>query len=381
MIYYNTGEPVQDEEFTIQASKGSILTADVNSGVEGVQILSVNGKISFSYRSDSISGIAYLKASSRKGNAVGMTSVFIYEQDPPETPVLTSATLDDYIVALDWEPVPDLDLAYYKVYYGTRSGEPYQGTASVTGEHSPVKAGTANSIRLEGLYKDSTYYFAVRAFDRVGNASAYSNELTLTTQFNHKPVIYARVFNVNPGLTEGTVIDTLWARDEDRDQSLQYYLAANNTCTAFALDTLSGVITVKDAAQLDYWATGIDSLLMHVGVRDNGVIPLADSAEVLIILKVATGMRRAPLPHEPLFMLYPNPATGLVQLELIAQERPAELSITVVNMQGQIIYREEKAAGAGRQHQIDLSRVPPGLYSVVVQTIEGKGVQRLVLMR
>ncbi len=380
-IYYNTGEEILDEEFTIEASKGTILTSDVNSSVEGVQIVSVNGRISFSYRSDSISGIAYLKASSRKGGAEGITSVAIYETNPPETPVLTSATLDDYRVELNWEPVPDLDLAYYMVHYGTRSGYPYHGTASVVGEHSPVKAGTANSIRLDGLYKDSTYYFAVQAFDRVGNPSAFSNEVTLTTQFNQRPVIYARVFSINPGLTEGSVVDTLWARDEDREQSLQYYLAANNTCTAFNLDSLTGEITVKDAAQLDYWATRVDTFLMHVGVVDNGDIPLADSAEIKIVLKFATGMRRAPLPHEPMFMLYPNPATDLVQIELITQEMPGEISISLVNMQGQTFYREEKAEGAGRHHQIDLSQVPSGLYSVVLQTSEGKGVQRLVLMR
>lgn len=380
-IYYTTGEKVVDEEFTIEVSRGTILTSDVNPVAVGLQILSVDGKISFDYRSDSISGIAFLKASSRKGGAEGLTTVTIYEENPPETPVITSAMLDAYSVDLKWEAVPDIDLAKYMVYYGTQSGAPYDGTASVEGENSPLDAGTAISIRLNGLYKDSTYYFALKAIDRVGNASAYSNEVMVTTQFNRKPVIYARVFEVTPWLTEGTVIDTLWASDEDRDQTLTYYLAANNTSTAFSLDTITGEIAVKDAAQLNYWKTGIDSLVMHVGVRDDGDIPLADSAEIMIVLKVATGMRRAPLAHEPLFLLYPNPATEVVHVELITQELPGELAITVVNMQGQVIYREEKAAGAGMHHQIELSGIAPGLYSVVVQTDIGKGVQRLVLIR
>jgi hypothetical protein len=82
-----------------------------------------------------------------------------------------------------------------------------------------------------------------------------------------------------------------------------------------------------------------------------------------------------------MFMLYPNPATDLVHIELITQEMPGEISISLVNMQGQTFYREEKAEGAGRHHQIDLSQIPSGLYSVVLQTSKGKGVQRLVLMR
>lgn len=92
---------------------------------------------------DSISGIAYLKATSRKGGAAGLTTVVIYEENPPKAPVIISVVLADYTVELNWDPSPDLDLAYYMVYFGTQSGPPYDGTASVLGDPSPVKTGTA----------------------------------------------------------------------------------------------------------------------------------------------------------------------------------------------------------------------------------------------
>ncbi len=381
-IYYNTGQLVEDEEFTIEVSRGTITTTDEDPNLAGVQVKSDrSGRISFTYQSDSISGIAYLKAKSLKGGAEGIITVAIYEKNPPQTPVITSVTLEDYSVELIWDPVPDLDLAYYKVYFWTSSGPRYYGTASVLGDSSPVKTGTTNSLTLEGLYKDSTYFFAVKAFDRVGNGSDYSATVELTAQFNHRPVIYSRVFKVDPVLPEGTVIDTLWADDEDREQELRYYLASNNICTAFDLDPVTGVLSVKDAAQLDYWITGVDTFIMQVGVRDNADIPSADSTVIRIFLNMATGMRRAPLPHEPLFRLYPNPATNELNIDLNDKNGMEAVSISLVNLQGQTTLRKEIDNGSGRHIQLNLAGIPPGVYSVVLQTIRGRSVQRLLLMR
>jgi len=99
VIYYNTGSEVDnDEEFTIEVTKGSILEEDVNPGAEGVQLFSPGGRVSFTYQSDSISGLAYIKVSSRKGGAEGITTVAIYEKDPPQAPVIHSVSLVDYAV-------------------------------------------------------------------------------------------------------------------------------------------------------------------------------------------------------------------------------------------------------------------------------------------
>ena len=380
-IYYNTGEVVADnEEFTIEVSKGNINTPDANPGIEGIQVLSSGGTISFEYQSDSISGIAYLKATSRMGGAAGLVTVVINEENPPAAPVITSATMNEYSVALTWEPSPDIDVSHYMVYFGTSSGAPYEGTASVLGEPSPVKVGTATSAEMDGLYKDSTYYFAIKAIDRCGNASDYSNEMMLKTRFNHRPVIYSRVFKIDPGLSAGTVIDTLWAHDEDRGQLLSFFLTESNTCTAFSLDAVSGVIRVLDAAQLDYWTTGVDSFLMLIGVRDNSPVSLSDSAGILIVLDISTGMRRTALPHEPGFRLYPNPATDELNIEL-SELAEAGVSFSIINLQGQTLWREEHRGGTGMKYRINLSGIQPGLYSVVVQTGKGRAVQRLVLMR
>lgn len=382
VIYYNTGQVISDGEiFTLEVSKGKISTPDSHPGINGTQVTSIGGVISFEYQSDSISGIAYLKAISRMGGAEGLVTIIINETNPPQAPLITSAAINDYAVDLKWNPSPDIDVAYYKIYFGTQSGSPYEGTASIKGKPSPVKVGTVSSAQLEGLYKDSTYYFAIKAFDRCGNESEYSNEMILDTRFNHRPVIYARVFKIDPLLTVGTVIDTLWAYDKDRDQELTYYLAENNTCTAFSLDQESGEIKVADAAQLDYGLTGVDTFRINVGVMDNDIYSLSDSTEVLVILKVSTGITKFKIIPGIQFIIYPNPATEELTIQLADEADIGDVYVSIINMHGQPVWSEYNKGGTKKIYRLNVSGIPAGLYSVSVQTKNGRGVQRLVLMR
>lgn len=71
-------------------------------------------------------------------------------------------------INLTWRTVEDTDLAGYKVYYGYDSRR-----------YNRVKMVMApdTSVTLHGLLKGRIYYFAVTAYDTVGNESRYSNEL------------------------------------------------------------------------------------------------------------------------------------------------------------------------------------------------------------
>jgi hypothetical protein len=64
----------------------------------------------------------------------------------------------------------------------------------------------------------------------------------------------------------------------------------------------------------------------------------------------------------------PNPSTGLFHLGEAAER------ITVYNAMGRLLFRTQG-------NRIDLSTWPPGVYTAVVQTAQGTGVQRLVVVR
>jgi hypothetical protein len=71
-------------------------------------------------------------------------------------------------VTLAWDPNTEADLAGYRVYYGTSSRD-YGVTLDV---------GNWTSCTIGGLQQGKTYYFAVTAYDTVGNESDFSEEVS-----------------------------------------------------------------------------------------------------------------------------------------------------------------------------------------------------------
>src|SRR6266849_6837678 len=69
-------------------------------------------------------------------------------------------------------PVPNL--AGYKLYYGSQSGQ-YQTT---------VPVGMTTTYTVTNLSAGQTYYFAVKAYDSTGTESAFSNEVSVTLPTN-----------------------------------------------------------------------------------------------------------------------------------------------------------------------------------------------------
>jgi hypothetical protein len=71
--------------------------------------------------------------------------------------------------SLAWDPVPDTDLAGYRVYYGTSPGSYTQS----------VDVGNVTQTTISSLTDCTMYYFGVKAYDTAGNQSTtYSNEIS-----------------------------------------------------------------------------------------------------------------------------------------------------------------------------------------------------------
>lgn len=72
-------------------------------------------------------------------------------------------------VIAEWNPNTESDLAGYKLYYGTSSGN-YTTTIDV---------GNVVTHTIPDLATGAIYYFAVTAYDTSDNESGYSNEASL----------------------------------------------------------------------------------------------------------------------------------------------------------------------------------------------------------
>lgn len=75
-------------------------------------------------------------------------------------------------LTIGWSANTDADLAGYKVYYGTTSRHYQQAKGAGVG------AGTATQLTVTGLTLGTTYYLSVTSFDKSGNESAYSAEVS-----------------------------------------------------------------------------------------------------------------------------------------------------------------------------------------------------------
>lgn len=77
-------------------------------------------------------------------------------------------------ITLAWNPSTDPNVVGYKVYYKADSTVmPFDGAGAVEG-HSPITVGDKLTTTLTGLPDGQVYYFAVTAYDSLGQESAYS---------------------------------------------------------------------------------------------------------------------------------------------------------------------------------------------------------------
>lgn len=86
----------------------------------------------------------------------------------------TAAPSNNGTANLAWNAVTASNLAGYRVYYGTSSGNYVQAFGQ------GIDVGNVLAYTVTGLTSGVTYYFAVTAYDTSGNESTYSSEVSKT---------------------------------------------------------------------------------------------------------------------------------------------------------------------------------------------------------
>jgi hypothetical protein len=104
--------------------------------------------------------------------------------------LLGSLTVSAGSVSLAWNRSPSSDVAGYELFYGMASGQYTYG----------LDVDAKTTITVSGLTEGRTYYFAVVAYNRLGDESGYSNELT-----NAVPVLPAAPIGESPPISRKPV--------------------------------------------------------------------------------------------------------------------------------------------------------------------------------
>ena len=111
------------------------------------------------------------------------------------------------------------------------------------------------------------------------NAAAEENSPPL----NQAPTANDAVFQISEDAALGAFTGQVVASDPDAGQTLAYSIVSGNTSGAFAIDAVSGVITVANAAAVDFETNPVFQL--HVQVSDDAADSLSDTAIITVELQ------------------------------------------------------------------------------------------------
>lgn len=167
---------------------------------------------------------------------------------PPDTTApaavsdLALSGASDSAITVSWTAPGDDSSAgtatSYDLRYSTSlitSGN-FSSATAVTGEPTPLVAGTSQSMAVTGLSPNTTYFFAIKTSDEVPNTSAISNVPSLATTATPDTTAPAAVSNLAVSGTAATIATLTWTASGDDD----------NTGTATSYDVRYSTLAITE---------------------------------------------------------------------------------------------------------------------------------------
>ena len=102
------------------------------------------------------------------------------------------------------------------------------------------------------------------------------------TTTNSAPEIDDQEFQIDENMPDGQVVDTVVANDPDAGQILTYSITNGNTGSTFAVNPMTGVISIANNTQLNFETNPVFALIVQV--QDNGAGYLTSQATITINL-------------------------------------------------------------------------------------------------
>lgn len=100
---------------------------------------------------------------------------------PPTPRNFTASYIDHNSIDLEWDPVSSYDFHTYEFIYANDPITPVNHTTITRDDYDIFASSMHNSYSLSSLNLNSSYYFQVRAIDRNGDSSAFTEELEVFT--------------------------------------------------------------------------------------------------------------------------------------------------------------------------------------------------------
>lgn len=82
--------------------------------------------------------------------------------------------------------------------------------------------------------------------------SIFSCKKELNEKCNEPPIIEKQEFSIIENSAKGTIVDTVKAIDNDKDQILKFNIVGGNINNAFSIDRSTGILHINNSNEIDY---------------------------------------------------------------------------------------------------------------------------------
>jgi hypothetical protein len=256
-------------------------------------------------------------------NGIGIVTINLNDvNEPPIVPTQTlivpENSLPGFVVGQVRVDNPELNQTLtYQVLSGNEAGafavDPNSGTVTVV------------DSTLLNFESPTTFVLSIQVTDNGSPSLTRTGQLTITiSDVNEAPVFATPYFfTINENSPAGSVLGTLHATDPDPGQTVVYTIINGNLGNAFALDPISGALTVRQASALDFETTQVFNLTIQA--MDNGVPTLTKNTTVSISLR---DVNDPPKISDQAFQLDENTANQIVVGTVIATDQDAGQTVS-----------------------------------------------------
>lgn len=254
----------------------------------------------------------------------------------------------------------------------------FDSALQIGGIPSPLQAGSRQRFVVRGLTRGTTYYFALKSTDDVGNRSALSNLLRWDWVFDTAPP--AAPTGLVASL-QGTGVSLSWTANAEPD--LAGYTVYRATSASGPWTAINGSLVATNTYLDDPVPTGVTTLWYRVSASDGSGNEGARSAAVSVDLSsgsalanwaMTSGYPNPSRTSDPvnLPIVVPSGGSGAAELQIVDSGRRVvrSISLTGVSPGNQTIVWD------GRNHAG--RPVAPGVYTVWVVAGDRKASTKLV---
>ena len=218
-----------------------------------------------------------------------------------------------------------------------------------------------------GEYSDASYYGAILNYQECNTAPTSQDAMVSTIknvdyQFLGSEFAFADIDDV---AIAGVKIATLPTKG-----TLNF---SGNAVTAGDIIPFSGITNLAFAPEMD--SIGTNYTTFQFQVMDS-TMTSADSNTMSIDVQAPVGV--AKLVDDAKMILAPNPVTNYLRIEIAGIEPQEPASLSILNVSGQLVYRETVEPSELTNKTISTSNLANGVYFVVIETEQGVMRERFI---